>query len=325
MEWNELKIFTSNMGIDPLCGVLANIGADGFVIDDPADFDEFIADKTSNFDYVAEDLFQPDREPSVTVYLPGNAQGAEMFSLIKAELTRLKNDDKNKNFGRLEYESGSINEEDWANNWKQYFKPIEAGARLVIKPSWEDYDNKDNRIIVEIDPASSFGTGQHATTRLCLELLQDVVGEGCTMLDLGCGSGILSAAGALLLKQGHVTAVDIQENAVTTTEKNMSANKIAPERYTVICGNVLEDGALADKICEETGGFDVITANIVADVIIAMKDLFARFLKPCGTLIVSGIISERGDEVENVLNKAGFKTVRTRENDDWKAFQLTMD
>lgn len=172
--------------------------------------------------------------------------------------------------------------------------------------------------MLEIDPASSFGTGQHHTTRLCLELLEQLMHPGDRVLDLGCGSGILSI-GALLLGASGATAVDIEENAAATATENARKNHIDPTLYRVFCGNVLED----ETLCREIGdGYDLICANIVADVLIAMKQLFRQFLRPEGTLIVSGIIMERRDEVLDQLKKAGFALLEVREKEGWAAASL---
>ena len=214
MEWTEVNIYTSTEGIDILCSKLMDIGIKGFVIKDSEDFNEFLENKNGKWDYIDDDLMGLSNcETCVTVYLPDNNQGAEMLISIRTMLKSMKADDADRKYGRLEAELSSIREEDWANNWKQYFKPLKIGDKLIIKPSWEECDNPDNRLILEIDPASSFGTGQHHTTRLCLELLEKSIQKGDKLLDMGCGSGILSIGGMLLGAESAV-AVDIEENAV---------------------------------------------------------------------------------------------------------------
>ena len=171
-----------------------------------------------------------------------------MLISVNAMLKEMKAADTENVFGRLETDFSSIREEDWANNWKQYFKPLKIGNKLLIKPSWEDYKaDGDERIILEIDPASSFGTGQHHTTRLCLELLENSIEKGDELLDMGCGSGILSI-GAMLLGAENAVAVDIEENAVASAIENAAKNNIPEDKYKAYCGNVLSDNALADKI-----------------------------------------------------------------------------
>ena len=316
MNWTEVNIYTTTEGIDPVCGCLLRIGVTGFVIKDAKDFEEFLNDKTGNWDYIDDDLMNlKDCETCVTVYLPDNSQGVDMLAAIRSEMVALGGRDEDKAFGRLAVELANVREEDWANNWKQYFKPLSVGDKLVIKPSWEEYNKVDDRIILEIDPASSFGTGQHNTTQLCLELIEKNLNKGDRLLDLGCGSGILSIA-SILLGAEEVTAVDIDQNSVKIAKENAEKNNIAAEKYTAYCGNVIDDNELVEKIGVE---YDVIAANIVADVLIAMSPLFEKFVKKGGTLILSGIISERCHEVINAVKAKGYTLVEQREENDWVA------
>ena len=319
MNWIETQIITASAGVDALCAMLTDLGIKGFSIADPADFQEFLQNKEGKWDYIDQDLLgMAQGDTTVTVYLPDNAQGAEQLVALRAMLAQIHARDDAQLFGTLELTLKNVREEDWANNWKQYFKPFTVGERLLIKPSWETCENPRNRAVLEIDPASSFGTGQHHTTRLCLELLEQLMHPGDRVLDLGCGSGILSI-GALLLGASGATAVDIEENAAATATENARKNHIAPTLYRVFCGNVLED----ETLCREIGdGYDLICANIVADVLIAMKQLFRRFLRPEGTLIVSGIIMERRDEVLDQLKSAGFTLLEVREKEGWAAASL---
>lgn len=320
MEWTEVNIYTETAGIDLLCSKLMDIGIKGFVIQDADDFNEFLENKNGQWDYIDEDLMGLSQcETRITVYLPANSQGADMLSSIRTMLAELKANDADNVYGRLEAELSSIREEDWANNWKQYFKPIKVGEKLVIKPSWEKYDEDSERIILEIDPASSFGTGQHHTTRLCLELLEKNLKTGDKLLDMGCGSGILSI-GAMLLGAESAVAVDIEQNAAATAMENALKNHISSEKYKTYYGNILTDAKLADEIdCK----YDIITANIVADVLIAMKEFFVRYLKKGGTLIVSGIIEERMHEVIEALESVGFSEPEANIKEGWAAVKFT--
>lgn len=319
MEWTEVNIYTASEGIELLCAKLMDIGIKGFVIQDAGDFNEFLENKDGKWDYIDEDLMGlSDCETRITVYLPSNSQGADMLLSIRAMLSELKESDTEGIYGRLEAELSSIREEDWANNWKQYFKPVKIGEKLVIKPSWEEYENDGSRIVLEIDPASSFGTGQHHTTRLCLELLEKSLKNGDRILDMGCGSGILSI-GAMLLGAESAVAVDIEQNAAETAMENAVKNHISPEKYETFYGNILTDENLAGRIDAK---YDVIAANIVADVLIAMKDHFVRYIKNGGTLIVSGIIEERMHEVIGVLEEAGFNAPEINVKEGWAAVKF---
>ena len=316
MEWAEINIYTTTAGIDSVTGILMDLGITGFVIKDAQDFEDFLENKTGNWDYIDDDLMGlKNCETTVTVYIRSDAEGAELFAAVKSALAALKSRDTDGAYGRLEYDMSNIREEDWANNWKQYFKTITIGEKLLIKPSWEAADPAEKRRILEIDPASSFGTGQHNTTRLCLELIEENLAQGEKLLDLGCGSGILSI-GALLLGAESACAVDIDDNSVRIAAENAQKNGISPERYTAFCGDITSDEKLREKI---VGGYDIVCANIVADVRIAMSGFFAGFLKDKGKLIVSGIIDARCEEVLSTISSCGFELVKSANSEDWNA------
>lgn len=316
MNWTEVNVFTTTEGIEPVCGRLLGVGVTGFVIKDAKDFEEFLNDKTGNWDYIDDDLMNlKNCETCVTFYLADNTQGADMLAMVRSEMAELSACDTEKKFGRLVCELANVREEDWANNWKQYFKPLTVGDKLVIKPSWEEYDGNDSRTILEIDPESSFGTGQHNTTQLCLELLETNLSDGDRVLDVGCGSGILSIA-AMLLGADSACAVDIDLNSVKIAGANAKKNNIPADKYTTYDGNIICDEALREKI---GGGYELITANIVADVLIAMAPLFGSFLVPKGRIIISGIIIERCDEVMEAMAANGFERTELRESGGWAA------
>ena len=315
MNWLEVTIYTSKQGLEVITGILLQMGVTGFVIEDPDDFEEFLTQRGKTWDYMdvsMEDL--KDVETNIKFYLAENTQGKETFVEIKNMLERLK--EENTDYGSLRLELGNVKEEDWANNWKQYFKPFTVGEKFVIKPTWEAYDASTERHILEIDPNSSFGTGQHYTTQLCMEQLEKIVMPSSEVLDMGCGSGILSIA-ALMLGAGHVTAVDIDQNSVDIAKENFNQNKMDASRYTTYCGNVMNDEDLENNIGQ--GRYDIVVANIVADVIIGMKKELAHFLKKNGKLIASGIINERCDEVKTHLESVGFKIENVTEKNDWVA------
>lgn len=320
MDWVEVGIFTSSEGIEAVTGRLLGLGISGFVIKDQADFEEFLNDKTINWDYIDDSLMGlRDCETEVTVYLPENGQGRDQLESIRAELMALKALDAEGRFGRLELELKNVREEDWANNWKKYFKPLKIGKRLLIKPSWEETEPGEERTVMELDPASSFGTGQHNTTKLCLELIEDKLTPGDRVLDLGCGSGILSI-GARLLGAESCTAVDIDENSVRIAKENAGKNGIDEERFKAHWGNIIEDEALREELGT---GYDLVCANIVADVLIAMSPYFSGFVREGGRLIVSGIIFQRKDEVLDAVKAQGFVLDEIREEGDWTAAAFT--
>lgn len=320
-NWFEVEILCNREGFDAVTGCLLRLDINGFEISDSEEFTAFTQDKDASWDYIDDKLLEEkNSQDSVKCYLPDNEQGRGQLELVRQEMKSLKERDDDDTFGSLEIKVSQVREEDWANNWKQYFKPIEIGKKLVIKPSWEEYSGDGSRIILEIDPASSFGTGQHHTTRLCLELLEGCVNGGEKILDMGCGSGILSIAAVLLGAQDAV-AVDIEENAAATAAENAQKNNIPAEKYTTYFGNILSDEKLADRI---DGKYDVITANIVADVLIAMKDHFLRYIRKGGTLIVSGIIEERMEEVLSAIEQTGFTRKGVNVKDGWAAAEFTL-
>lgn len=315
MNWLEVTIYTSKQGLEVLTGILMQMGVTGFVIEDPDDFTEFLTHRGETWDYMEESVEQlKDVETNIKFYLAENVQGQEMFIEIKNTIARLKNEKMD--YGSLRIETGDINEEDWANNWKKYFKPFTVGEKFIIKPTWEKYEDKTERYILEIDPNSSFGTGQHYTTQLCIEQLEKMHCKQAEVLDMGCGSGILSIA-ALMLGAHHVTAVDIDENSVNIAKENFKQNKMDSSRFTAYCGNVMADSELENRIGEHC--YDIVVANIVADVIIGMKEELKHFVKAGGYLIASGVIGDRCEEVKGHLEEVGFIVDTITEKNDWVA------
>ena len=316
----QIDIFTSSEAIDGITGALQDYGVTGFIIKDGADFEDFLADKNANWDYVDDSLMSlKNAEPCITVYVHENAQGRETLEAIRALVESYKSKNSDGFYGNIRLELANVKEEDWANNWKKYYKPFRVGKSLVIKPSWEQVEPKAGDKILEIDPASTFGTGQHHTTKMVMETLETVIKGGERVLDLGCGSGILSIA-ALLLGANDVTICDIFENAVKTASENIEKNNFTAEKYRAFCGDIISSSELREKI---GGGFQVICANIVADVIIGMSGLFAGFLAEGGVLIVSGIIDERLDEVLEALSENGWKKVSALNEEGWNCVLLS--
>lgn len=318
MDFLKIDIYTKSQAVDVLVMQLSELGINGFEIHDSADFDEFLENKDANWDYVDDGLMGLRTVPThITLYLQDNPQGLETLAELKGAVNEMFAAQPDF-YGTPDIQIGNVREEDWANNWKQYYKPFCVGEKLIVKPSWEDVGDTGGRRVLEIDPASSFGTGQHHTTKMVMELLEEVVKGGERMLDLGCGSGILSIAG-LLLGAGSVVMTDIFENAVNTAAENVGKNGFASDKYTAYRGNIMDDAELRARIGT---GYDIITANIVADVIIGMSGLFGGFLSDGGTLIVSGIIDERLDEVLGALSENGFGAVTKRTAEGWNAVIL---
>lgn len=320
MNWTEISVLTNDEGIEAITGLLLNLGINGIRIENAKDFNEFLQGTQTYWDYVDDDLmYLKNCETRVIFYLPDNTQGIDIFSAFRQGIDLLKEERK---YGSLDYTINNVKEEDWENNWKKYFKPLKIGEKILIKPTWEETDNEDNRKILQIDPGMSFGTGTHETTALCLETMEKLDIEGKNVLDLGCGSGILSI-GALLLGAESTTLVDIDKNSVKIARENIRQNGFDDNRFNLFCGNITEDDKLRSGIGYKK--YDIIFANIVADVLKAMSPYFKEFLKDDNSkLIVSGIITERKDEVITAIKNEGFKVKQEFERGAWACVLLEL-
>lgn len=314
MDWIKVTIYTTSDGIEPVSGRLYQLGITGLEIDDEQDFKDFLENNKQYWDYVDEDLVkEKEGETRVSAYVSDNPAGYEMLSAIRSSMAELKELDADNEFGRLETETLSLNEEDWANNWKRYFHPTEIGKKILIKPEWEELKEKTDRIVFNVNPGMTFGTGSHYTTQLCIESLEKYITPGSKMLDLGCGSGILSII-SLLLGASEATAVDIDPNAVDTAYDNAERNGVDTSRYHVYTGNILTDTELQEKINDK---YDVVAANIVADVIIGLAHKAREYMKDGGTFITSGIIEDRVEDVKAALIENGFEISDIKQRKDW--------
>lgn len=316
MKWTEVSIYTTTNGIEIINGALMKMGINDAVIEDKSVFEDFLNDKTSSWDYYDEELAKmKDCETCIKIYLADNEQGHELLQEVHKLIENLKQDYSDIDFGRLAIEENILNDEDWANNWKQYFKPFMVSDKIIIKPSWEEYtESTDGKIVLEIDPGMSFGTGQHHTTRLCIEQIIKYLENDMEVLDMGCGSGILSIA-AILLGAKSSTGVDIDENAVRIARDNNKLNNINEDRFIAYSGDVTNDTKLQDKIGYEK--YDLIAVNIIADIIIGMSHTFPLFLKKGGLVIASGIIEKYLQNVLDNFEKLGFEILEVNKKEDW--------
>ena len=321
MEWAEVAIKTTGEGIEIVNGFLTAHGVPCVMIEDAGDFNRFLNDTTIYWDYVDDELMKmASCDTMVKFYLADNPQGFETLQHIKGDLYSLK-EVTELDLGSLELTVSYKEEEEWETAWRKYYHPIVISDRLVVVPEWEQYEAKEGQQILWLNPGMAFGTGSHHTTKLCLEFLSEMVNGSEEMLDMGCGSGILSIA-ALLLGAKEVIAVDIDQLATKIAGENAELNHVAGENFKVCCGNVLSDEALCDTLAVKQ--YDLIAANIVADIIIAMAPLFKRLLKATGTLLVSGIIGERAEEVKYALRETGFTLLEERLDNDWAALKLCL-
>lgn len=315
MDWTKVTVFTTTEGIEPVSGRLMQLGITGLVIEDESEFNDFLEETKDTWDYVDEDLVQAmSGETRVIAYVSDDISGKELLLAINSSMMELKVLDSEGIFGRLEIEAEGTRSEDWANAWKKYFHTMEIGEKILIKPMWEELTKPTDRVVFNINPGMSFGTGSHETTQLCLTQLEKYVTPDSRMLDLGCGSGILSVV-SLLLGAKEAVAVDIDPNCIDTAYENSDMNDIDRSRYTVISGNVIDDPEVKAIISKNK--YEVVAANIVADVIIALAPTAYEYMKAGGVFITSGIIDGRQDEVRDALSKVGFNIVDMVRRKDW--------
>lgn len=315
-NWMEITVDTTSEGIEPVSGLLISFDVSGIVIEDEADFQEFLRNNRAYWDYVDEKLMEKTRGVCrVKFYLSDDEEGKKALGRIRGALLDLPGRLPDLRLGTLRLQIAGVKNEDWENNWKAYYKPFPVGERLFIVPEWErETPVPEGRVPLYLNPGLIFGTGSHASTRLCLAALERHVRPGDRLLDLGSGSGILSVA-ALQLGAAFAQGCDIDPKAEGVAKENAERNGIAPERFSVFTGDVLTDKGLQKTL--SAGRCDLILANIVADVIISLAPAVVPWLKPEGVFICSGIIKERGKEVTAALEKAGFLLLETRIEDGW--------
>lgn len=301
--WNELtvKVKTEDTArASDICTVIADMG---IYVEDYSDLENVVWN-IAHVDLIEQELLERDRTHSlIHVYIKQEKTAAECSEFIAARLDA----------EGIEHEISiaGVNEEDWANNWKQYYHTQRIGKRIVVTPSWEEYTPTGDDVQMRLDPGMAFGTGTHDTTRLCLELLEECVTSETRILDVGTGSGILSVGG-VLLGAPSALGVDIDPVAVKVANENAEINEVS-DKTEFVCGD------LTDKV---HGKFEIVTANIVADVIIRLLGTVKNYLLKGGVLIVSGIIDTRADEVENACHEAGFVTEKRLEHGGWVAIKL---
>lgn len=308
MDWVELTVHTTTAGSDVVTEILMAEGATGTMVEDRAD----IPDPNKPHGYW--EIFDPkllDTLPEDVVvhawFEPDSTFGDKLHTL-NARLAELKEADFGVDLGALTMQTQNVRDEDWSEVWKRFYKPFRAGKKLVVKPTWEPYDAQPGDQIIEIDPGMAFGSGTHETTAMCLELLEDAMKGGETVIDVGTGSGIL-ALGAALLGAKDVLAIDIDPIAVRVAKENIEHNGLQDKVHAVE-GNLLDNN---DSVCE------LCVANIIADVICMFAQPLNNHIVPGGLFICSGIIKEREQDVVDALNAADYTILEIRRKGEWVA------
>ena len=302
MRYIEVIVDTPSKDIDRRCEEMTAMGVGGFVIENEEDFKAFLEHNHAYWDYVDEDLEQKYAGLSrIKCYLTDDEEGQNTLRQIRSA------------YGDIQI--SYVQDSDWENNWREYYKPIEVGEKLVVVPEWEEIP-ADGRIPLRLDPGLIFGTGSHATTRLCLAAMEPFVNADTKVLDLGCGSGILGI-GALVLGAKSCLGCDIDPKAPDVVRSNGALNGIGPERLSACAGDILSDASLRRSF---GSGFDLVLSNIVSDVIIPLSRYVRDFLAPGGIWISSGIIEGRQDEVRAAIEQAGFTVLEHRQEEEWHAF-----
>ena len=302
MRWIEVTIETPEAEIDARCEKLTELGCGGFVIENEEDFRSFLENNHQYWDYVDEELEKKYSGLSrVKCYLSDDADGKKLLADIRA--------------AGFDAMTALVEDSDWENNWRQYYKPLPIGERLIVVPEWEDAGDTE-RVPLRLDPGLLFGTGTHATTRMCLGALERFAGRGKRALDLGCGSGILGI-GAMVLGCDESVGVDIDTKAPDIACANARLNSIPQESFKVYAGDITSDGSLRQHLGT---GYDIVLANIVSDVIIALSPFVRGFMAKGGVFISSGIIDGREPEVRSALEAAGFTVTEHLHEDNWHCF-----
>ena len=304
MDWTEITVRVPTEKTDEAAAIANMTVPYGIYIEDYTNL-EADAEEIAHIDLIDDELVNKDRTHSIIhMYIAESDNAVEAVSYLRERFTACGIES--------EIKCELVDDADWNENWKKYFKAFEIGNRLAVCPSWEDYNNVDNRTVISLDPGAAFGTGSHATTSLCLEILEKHVTPNTTVLDIGTGSGILAIAADLLGAKSAI-GVDIDAQSVKTAIANAEINGVSEKTEFLV-------GDLADKI---SGKYDIVCANIVADVVMRLFDNVANFMKDDGILIVSGIIDMRSAEVEKSAIEHGFTITESLMREEWHAYVLT--
>ena len=301
--WREVKVITTSESLEPISGIFYTLDCMGVAIEDPRD----ILDREQGpltWDFADLNILEyKGKAAFVKGYFSEDDNIDETVKYIEEKVEEIK--EMGVDVGEGKVYSTSMKEEDWANNWKKYYKPTKVGEKIVVKPIWEDYEVKDNEVVVELDPGMAFGTGTHETTRMCIQSLEKYVKPENVVFDIGTGSGILGIAAAKLGAK-KVIAVDLDPVAVDSAKENVAFNNI--ENIEVLYGDLME-------VVE--GKADIVVANIIAEIIVLLADGVKDFINEGGHFITSGIILAKKQMVIDKLNQCGFTIEEIKEDGEW--------
>lgn len=309
MKWNQFRLKTTTEAEDIVSSMLADLGIEGVQIEDKIPLTQ--SDKEQMFVDILPDMPEDDGCAYLTFYLDEEVDKHEMLLKVRQELEEMRS---YLNVGDCTIEESQTEDVDWVNNWKQYFHQFYIDDILVI-PSWEHVEAKDSdKMVIHIDPGTAFGTGMHETTQLCIRQLKKYVTEDTEILDVGCGSGIL---GMLALKFGakHSVGTDLDPCAIDATYENMDNNGISRDQYEVMIGNIIDDKEVQDKVGYEK--YDIVAANILADVLVPLTPVIIHQLKKGGIYITSGIIEDKEEVVVEAVKKAGLEVLEVNHQGEW--------
>lgn len=314
MKYTKISLATTTEAVDLVSSLFDELGIEGIQIEDNIPLSE--EDKKAMYIDILPELPQDDGTAIVSSYLdPETTDIQELVKKVEEGLTELS---MFVNIGSGKVTLEETDDKDWLNNWKEFFKPFRVAEDIVIKPTWEELKEQNaNDIVIEIDPGTAFGTGAHETTKLCILGLRKYLDSETQLLDIGCGSGILSIIG-LKLGAKHATATDIDPAALTATYENVEINGITREQFEVFAGNIMEDMKLQEQVGFEK--YDIVVANILADVIIPLSSEVGQHLKEGGLFISSGIIDMKKEEVQTAILENGFDIIEINEMGDWVSF-----
>ncbi len=309
MKWNKFRLKTTTESEDLVSSMLMDLGIQGIEIEDKVPLTQ--SDKQQMFVDILPKFGEDDGVAYISFYLEEDENKEEMLANVRAELEDMR---AYANVGECSIEESETEDVDWVNNWKQYFHQFYVDDVLII-PSWEEVKPEDkDKMIIHIDPGTAFGTGMHETTQLCIRQIRKHVTKDSTILDVGCGSGIL---GMIALKFGakYSVGTDLDPCAITATHENMEVNGITKEQYEVMIGNIIDDKEVQDKVGYEK--YDIVVANILADVLVPLTPVIINQMKKGGIYITSGIIDDKEETVVNAVKAAGLEVLEVTYQGEW--------